>query len=280
MRRYRYKRSDALFSDALRSPYYWWWAYLRLSKDYWWVCQRKGVADDPRLRGMYYSFREVYEMTFERWWERRGIALFSEQVALPRVRQLDARDLCLSEDRHSHLLLEIPINMTERTIISQVRDLIRQHPDREVLRASTAKRQLAKLIGIRQDVIESAHAVWRLHHQSRDDRQVERVGQVRGSKSLYQIGKELCLVKTCMPVATDSKERAAKRVNGMKVATSRMLTRANNLIANATVGVFPSIKPLKEPIVWRAAQQRRLDEAVTEKRWRPLFDANDVLIVT
>ena len=232
MRRLRYKSEGALYEDAIRSPYYWWWAYLRLSKDYWWVCQRNGVADDLRLRDMYSDFGKVYEMTFEQWWQKRGIRLFNEQVALPAVKPVNPNDLQLSRELERHLLLEIPLNLTERTIISQVRALIRQHPARGVDRQSSAHRKLAKLKGLRQDVIESAYAVWRVHHQSRDGRQVERVGQAKGAKSLYQIGKELRLVKSCMPAATDDQIRSAKRVNGMKVAVSRMLTRANNLIEN------------------------------------------------
>ena len=44
MRQLRYKRQDDMLKDALRSPYYWWWAFLRLSKDYWWVCHRRGAV--------------------------------------------------------------------------------------------------------------------------------------------------------------------------------------------------------------------------------------------
>lgn len=279
MRRFRYRRDDLLLNDAFLSPYYWWWAYLRLSKDYWWVCQRRGVADDQRLREMYSDFGKVYEMTFEQWWDKRGVALFSEQVALPAVRQVNPHDMELSRDLEKHLLLEIPIHLTERTIISQVRQFLRQHPEREVQRISSAQRKLAKLVGIRQDVIESAFDVWRLHQQSRDGRQVEKIGQTQGNKSLYQIGKELRLVRTCMPAPTDGKERAAQKVNGMKVAVSRMLARANNLIDNAAVGTFPSIQALREPIVWRPAQQQKLAEAMAAGLWRPLFDPNETLIV-
>ena len=279
MRRFRYRAPELLLSDAKRSPYYWWWAYLRLSRDYWWVCQRKGIADDQRLRAMYRDFGNVYEQTFEDWWQRRGVGLFSEQIALPEVRELDAHNLKLSAGQSDYMLLEIPIHLTERTIISQVRKYLRQHPKREVQRVSHAQRPLAKLIGIRQDVIESAHAVWRVHHESRDGRVVEKIGQTHGSKSLYQIGKELRLVRSCMPVVTDSKERAAKRVNGMKVAVVRMMDRANNLIANAAIGVFPSVQPVSEPIVWRPLQQRKLDEAVAAGLWRPLFAENETLIV-
>jgi hypothetical protein len=277
MRRLRYRRDESL-EAALKAPHYWWWAYLRLSKDYWWVCQRNGVADDPRLREMYSDFGKVYEMTFEQWWDRRGIDLFSEKVDLPKVRVLSPDNLQLSKLVDRHLLLEIPINLTERTIISKVREHLRAHPNRQVVRQNTSERKLAKLVGIRKDVIESAFAVWRVYDQSRDGRLVDKIGQAQGTKSLYQIGKELRLVKTCMPAATDDKERAAKRVNGMKVAVSRMLSRANNLIANAAIGNFPSVQPLKAPIVWRPVQQQRLDEAVAAKQWRPLFDANETLI--
>ena len=208
----------------------------------------------------------------------RGKRLLSEELALPEVRKLSPTNLELSRPLGRHLILEIPLNMTEKSIISQVRKQLRNHPEREVERISTAKRKLAKLIGIRQDVIESAYAVWKLHHESRDDRIVLKIGQAHGTKSLYQIGKELRLVRSCMPVATDNQEAAAKRVNGMKVAVSRMLTRANHLIENAAIGVFPSIQPIKEEIEYSTPQLLRMLEAVASG-WRPLFDPNDKLIV-
>jgi hypothetical protein len=226
---------------------------------------------------MFRDFGKVYEMTFEQWWKKRGIRLFNEQVGLPAVKQINPNDLQLSRELEMHLLLEIPLNLTERTLISQVRALIRQHPARGVDRQSSATRKLAKLKGLRQDVIESAYAVWRVHHQSRDGRQVERVGQAKGTKSLYQIGKELRLVKSCMPAATDDQIRSAKRVNGMKVAVSRMLARANNMIENAAVGSFPSVQPIKTPIAWRPVQQQRMNEALEAQLWRPLFNSQDIL---
>ena len=279
MRQLRYKRPDDMLRDALRSPYYWWWAFLRLSKDYWWVCQRHGAVGDSRLKGMYRDFGNVYEFTFEEWWGAKGKRLFSEELALPQVRKLSAHNLELTRPVGQHLLLEIPLNMTEKSIISQVRKQLRNHPDREVERISTAKRKLAKLIGIRQDVIESAYAVWMLHHESRDNRVVEKIGQAHGTKSLYQIGKELRLVRTCMPASTDNAIRAAKRINGMKVAVSRMLARANNLIENAAIGVFPSIQPIKDVIEYSPAQLKGMNETLGSGLWRPLFDPNDKLIV-
>jgi hypothetical protein len=96
---------------------------------------------------------------------------------------------------------------------------------------------------------------------------------------LYQIGKELRLVKSCMPAATDDAKRAAMRVNGMKVAVSRMLARANNLAANAAVGTFPSVQVLAEPILWKRIPQQRMADAIAKGLWRPLLNENAVLNV-
>lgn len=82
-----------------------------------------------------------------------------------------------------------------------------------------------------------------------------------------------------MSQVTDNAERAAKRVNGMKVAVSRMLARANNLAQNAAVGTFPSVQPIAEPIVWRRTQQQRLEEAVAAGQWQPLFESNQTVNV-
>jgi len=60
---------------------------------------------------------------------------------------------------------------------------------------------------------------------------------------------------------------------------SRMLVRANNLAANAAVGVFPSVQALDTPIVWRPIQQQKMAAAIAAGLWRPMFGAKDTLIV-
>ena len=127
MRQLRYKRQDDMLRDAQRSPYYWWWAFLRLSKDYWWVCHRRGAVGDSRLKAMYRDFGNVYELTFDEWFLKRGKNLLREELALPAVRKLSPTNLELSHPLGRHLILEIPLNMTEKSIISQVRNQLRNH---------------------------------------------------------------------------------------------------------------------------------------------------------
>ena len=280
MRRFSYYEDEAVFADARRSPYYWWWAYLRLSKDYWWVCQRRGIADDARLRDMYRDFGDVYAYTFKQWWNKRGQDLFRESVKLPEVRRLDGRALELSKDFDKFMLVEIPLHLTERTITRQVAKLLRNHEERLVVRTSTAKRTLAKYVRNDLGMIQIAHEVWRrLYHPGLLFDPQPRIGVVQGAKSQYEVGLELRLVGSCMPRATDTPAMAESRKNGMKVAVSRMKTRATNLITNAAVGRFPVIKTCTEPVTWRESQQRRLQEAIFAGAWRPLFDEYETLKV-
>jgi hypothetical protein len=91
----------------------------------------------------------------------------------------------------SHLLLEIPLHLTEATIVKQVKALLREHPKRAVERHSSARRAIAKFTGIRKDLLLIAHQTWQLHSESRDPNKTHKIGQVQGNMSLYQIGKQL-----------------------------------------------------------------------------------------
>jgi hypothetical protein len=98
---------------------------------------------------------------------------------------------------------------------------------------------------VKQNLLQIAHTTWQKHWESLDFTQTYQVGQVQGSKSLYQIGKELRLVRSCMPVSTD----------------------------NAATGVFPCVQPLSEPMVWRAVQLKRMQEAVEQGQWQSQFES-------
>ncbi len=80
-----------------------------------------------------------------------------------------------------------------------------------------------------------------------------------------------------MPAQFDGLATSAKKVNGMKVAVSRMLSRANNLSMNAAVGDFPNVMPIEKPIVWKFRDPERMKASAALGHWRPLFDANETL---
>lgn len=270
MKRLRYSSSADEIRDAYLSPYKLWRDYLRISKDYWWVCKQKGDTLDAELKAMYEDFGDVYHLGFNDWWHSKGRKLFSEQVKLPAVKQVDNEFSNLSPNPQNHLIVEIPLNLTERTISRQLMKILRAHPKRKIERKSEADRPLAKLVGIRKKVLRTAHEIWCLNHLVQLAKQEgSNIGAPFNKMTTHQMGVGFRLVRNCMPRAGDGIEGGRKKRNGMKVAVSRMLNRAEALIANAEIGKFPSFEAVEPRVRWTDTQQRALDAAIAKGEWQP-----------
>ncbi len=270
MSRLRYKNTAEELSDAYASPYRLWRDYLRISKDYWWVCQQKGNTLDEDLRKMWEDFGDVYSLNFNDWWRNNGRQLFSEQVRLPAVKQVNSELSNLSPNYQQNLIVEIPLNLTERTISRQLLAIVRAQANREVKRVSHAKRPLNKLVGIRKQVLKTAHEIWSLNHLVQLAKQDgSTIGAPFNKMTTHQMGVGFRLVRNCMPKAGDGIIFGRKKRNGMKVAVSRMLARADALIANAEIGKFPSFEKVEPRQRWTEQQQKELDDAVARGEWIP-----------
>lgn len=269
-RRLRYADIEEEVRDARQSPYRWWFEYLQLSKDYWWVCQQKGDTLDAELKKMYEDFGDVHNTNFVNWWIKRGRTIFAEKVSLPKVRKIDSDKSNLSANQQNYLVLEIPLNLTERTISRQVLALLREEPNRQIKRKSEAERPLAKLIGIRQSVIRDARDIWCVNEIVKNAKHPNAIiGKPFNTMTTQQIGIGFRLVRSCLPKFTDGEEVERKKRNGMKVAVSRMVHRANALIANAEIGNFPSFDEVVPRLRWTDEQQKELDAAVERGEWQP-----------
>ena len=270
-----YRNEADELRGALESTQRWWWEYLRLSKDYWWVCQQRGNTLDAELKSMWRDFGDVYKHSFDYWWRQKGRDMFVEQVRLPYVKRLDDYFSNVSPTRDNYLIVEIPLNLTERTIARQVLKEVRKHPNRTVQtknqrgRISNAKRPLAKLVGVRVDILVRAHEIWSLNHLVKSAKQKDStIGKPFSTMTTHQMGVGFELVRNCMPKAGDGIIFGRKKRNGMKVAISRMLARADALIANAEIGVFPSFDKVAPRKRWTEEQQLALDAAVARGEWK------------
>jgi hypothetical protein len=271
-----YKNEEDELRGALESVQRWWWEYLRLSKDYWWVCKQQGNTLDKELKAMWQDFGDVYRFSFEYWWRHKGRKIFVEQIKLPHVKKLDDYLSNVSPTRDNYLIVEIPLNLSERTIARQVLAEIRKHPNRvaatknERGRISNAKRPLSKLAGVRKDILKRAHEIWCVNHLVKLAKQEDStIGAPFNKMTTHQMGVGFKLVRNCMPKAGDGIILGRKKRNGMKVAISRMLARADALIANAEIGKFPSFDKVEPRKRWTDEQQRELDAAVARGEWQP-----------
>lgn len=274
--RITYKTEESELRGALESVQRWWWEYLRLSKDYWWVCQQQGNTLDEDLKSMWRDFGDVYKHSFDYWWRNKGREIFVEQIKLPHVKRLDDYFSNVSPTRDNYLIVEIPLNLSERTIARQVLAEIRKHPNRiaetktQRGRISNAKRPLAKLVGVRKDTLKRAHEIWSLNHLVKSAKQEgSAIGTLFNKMTTHQMGVGFKLVRNCMPRVGEGVLIGRKKRNGMKVAVSRMLARADALIANAEIGKFPSFEKVAPRQRWTEQQQKELHVAVARGEWQP-----------
>ncbi|MTI64183.1 hypothetical protein [Methylophaga sp.] len=258
---------------ALNSAYYWWFEYLKLSKNYWWVCRGNNFkyTKSRILARTAEDFGDVFSLSFRDWWMKTGCELFVEQLELPKVKQVGRDGTQPSIVQADKVTVEIPLNLTEQTIKKQVIEIVRQQSKRHISRTTSAKRKLAKLKRVRLGVLEKARDVWCLNQIGllAADNVKGFEGVSPAALSLYEIGKRTRLVESCMPKPTDGLELSRKKRNGMKVAVKRMLNRADALIANVDQGVFPSFNMPELEYCWTDAQQKLINQAVVNGEWVP-----------
>lgn len=152
------------------SLYFWWLAFLRCSKDYWWCCQQGGRCMDPRLVKVWEDFGDIFKyQCFLHWWQENGSKLFdSPQVEMRFNKYLaSGLEFLIHSDlvfaRPNMVCIAIPIYLdTEvaRAAILDAWELARvrgTHYDRD------AKYQIFKLDLKGRKTIVPAYRAWALN---------------------------------------------------------------------------------------------------------------------
>ena len=265
-----YRSEAEELEGALDSPQYWWWRYLRMSKDYWWVCKQNGNTLDKDLKAMWRDFGDVYRFSFDYWWRNKGRNFLLETVKLPDVKRIDEYLSNVSPKREKYLIVEIPLNLSERRITRRVLKLLREEQNRKIERMSSAERPLAKLKGIRKDILKKAYEVWAVYNLVKlAKKDASSIGAPFNKLTTHQIGVGFELVRNCMPKLGEGVLKGRAKRNGMKVAVSRLVSKADSLIANAEIGKFPSYDKVSPRKRWTDQQQRELDTAIANGEWIP-----------
>lgn len=255
-----------LLTKAADSPYRWWFEALRCSKDYWWVCKQRGKTLDPDLKRVWKAFGDVFAMEFAEWWIRIGYALFQEQVSPPKIERVDEMTVRDHLRNPKRMLLSIPTDISERTLKKQFLDAIRELGVRKV-RKGDAQFTLLKVKGIRLKVLETAVRVWNMRWQLDYEKAHPTPDVPPSNLSLYDIGAELDISPQHKRKVGEPLEARILKERVMRVAVIRMTNRAETLMANAEIGLFPSYDKVKPRKRWTAEQSKALENAVAAGKW-------------
>lgn len=218
----------AELAQARNSAYYWWWAFLRESRDY--RRALSGRTEEP-FASMARHFGRLGD-DFDRWWLRTGREIFAEQMALPRVRALDHGVTVNLDQINKKLVLEIPLTIRRSTILKQINtqlDKIHEGAQLRVMQHGSAKRKLYAQSRMRLPTLKILYDVWVMKKQTPD-------------MEWHAIGEQLGLSPVFIPHARDNVEEIKYKRRCMTVVIQRYHRKAAALIDFAARGDFPRLK--------------------------------------
>jgi hypothetical protein len=220
-----------------RSPYYWWWAYLRRNADYIACCERGGVG---ALAALYADFGDVRSDDFRSWWgapNNKGEYLFAEKPLDLSVRKIDAASDLTKQWGCNVLFVAVNMDLGRRHLQKKFADLLQaSHTGKRGRKslqsaASSARYPLHRnftqhSLKVMLDVYDAVLANDALPKEQR--------------KPLWAIGESLKLVPNAMPHKWDNLYDTRKKHATMTMTVSRYVKQARAIIANTTKGQFPN----------------------------------------
>jgi len=269
--RLRFKSAEDSLDEARNSVHRWWWEFLRLSKDYWLICQTstsyRVETQDEALAFIYRHWGDIHKCSFEEWWLKTGHAVFMEKEAFPKVKELPRkpRERHLTKLLHDHLLIDIPLKLSRRTIQSQIGKILHAHQNQRLrnrLELSSSEFKINP-VQFRLNTLQKMHEVFVLHREMIvKPSLIYKVGVAQANNEakadLFRIGKLLRISPSNESLRGESSE-IIKKQNRMRASVSRLLRRTELLIANCEIGIFPSFKsvPLNEKLPFTDRQMKR-----------------------
>ncbi len=276
--RLRFRSAEDSLEAVREGVHRWWWEFLRLSKDYWLVCQtsqRPRVAtQDREMARVYRAFGDVYNCTFDEWWLDRGSWVFREREQFPKVTEVARRptertSLQMGED---HIWVDIPLKLSRRTIQRQLGRILDAYDELRVnnrLELSTSAFKLNP-VQFRVHTLRQVYEVHCLHRELiGKPRALKHIGQGKGFEQradLFRIGK-LLRVSPSNESSRGDPQEITKRQNRMRASVSRLLRRSELLIANVEQGVFPSFKSVSPQQRARFTGEQLEAHAELESQW-------------
>ncbi|MEN3372623.1 hypothetical protein [Dechloromonas sp. ZS-1] len=234
------KNKPAALHLQERSPYYWWWAYLRRNADYLACCEAGGVGE---LGWLYADFGDVRTDDFRSWWggsEQRGAKLFGEQAIEHRLTEITEVDVFQNHKDIGLAVISVNLNINKRKLQQYFANWLttvhKGKPGRRSLGkegVSSAKYPLHR--NFSQHNLRLMLAVYDAWTANQALPKPER-------KTMWQVGEALKLVPTAITKARDTQAERTNKLNVMTVAVSRYVKQAKAIIANTAKGQFPNSK--------------------------------------
>ena len=254
------------------SLYFWWLAFLRCSKDYWWCCQQGGQCMDPRLVRVWEDFGDIFKyQCFMHWWQENGAKLFdSPQVEMRFNKYLaSGLELLIHSDlviaRPNMVCIAIPLYLDTEVARNAIWEAWESSRIRGTHYDKDAKYQIFKLDLKGRKTIVPAYRAWALNvcvQKSAASDELNHWGS-------FEMGRHLNLSPRNQIRDKDNLENRKRKQNLLRTTFWQSKKTAFDLIANVEIGKFPCKNKVEACPRWTALQQTELDKATEDGLWQP-----------
>ena len=218
-----------------RSPYYWWWAFLRLNEDYSKCCELGGKG---KLAALYKDFGDVRGDSFKQWWNDKAVALFAEKPLPQSLTKLTNKIEWDDTWGDSVMVVAVPMSMSKRYIYSKFMDLVKKNHTAE--RGRTAEqwaKSTAKYPINRNHTIDSLRTTFTVYEAYVANSQLPKAEKL----TVWQLGDKLRVVKSAEKSKYGEEGRTEiERRNILAASVSRYVKQAKQIIAATAEGKFPA----------------------------------------
>ena len=209
-----------------------WFNALKLSPYYLRICETHEYPSEEAEK-TFHLFGDLRNTTFEKWWIATGYGIFAEKKPFNRVSIANEKNDV--GENIPILRLEIPLNVSPKTLLNQFENLLELHhpyfKNFDRWKASTAEVKLNS----RRFTSASLNICLDVYEKFIDK---QKLGEVR----LYEIGEDLRINPKLNVVNTDRPGEIADKHLKMSSSVSEYLEKAKNLVAHATEGRFPCVE--------------------------------------
>jgi hypothetical protein len=221
---------ELLAAKAEESVYYWWWMFMRIHPVLWYA-RTKGIKPiDPKTFEIYNLVGDLSHDSFYKWWNETGRKVFAETDKIPEVTVIDL--LRIEEHkfkREGSLYLDIPLNISRRKIMKEVRkklDAVHEGQSLNVTEHSTAK---LKLFTKKYRLKTLENEYWVLLYK-----------MLHSKIRMWQIGDRLQLAPRLKVRGHLKDDFFGSKFNQLNSLTSRYYFKAKNISNNLMAKEFPN----------------------------------------
>jgi hypothetical protein len=233
------KKKRTSVKELEKSPYYWFWAYMRRNKEYLECCDKNGAG---KLAKLYQDFGDIRSEDFAEWWggsSQKGGYLFGETPNEINLKQLKDKNEW-SEDWNENIAvfavnLSIGRRKLQQYFAAQLETIHKGKRGRKSMggTATTARYKLYRNYSVSnlKKMLEAYDAWVKNEALPKSER-----------KTMWELGESIRLVPVAMPPTHKDfqlQDNVKMRHNTMTVAMSRYVKQAQIIIANTSLGVFP-----------------------------------------